>query len=312
MLIDNWFDCMDGDKISMELVNDGNEDCSMGEDEGDNDGETDMTMIMALFNESDADGDGLLSATEFSTFYSNINSDGPPSVEVFFAMMDSDGDELITASEFSDWSNNSRNDGSEPMSEEDWKDFEAMFNNMDLNSDGGWNITEFSAWNDAQENSDDGHGDHGDHGSHGGAPLDWVVIQSEDLMMELPPIAGDLSQYYAILSNCTFDDSGDSDDMMGMGGASEMTCGTDVVFVPLSNAGMGSDIMFHDVDNSGTLTYGDMLHVSPNATGDWNHVRLYSTTADAYSDENPMMTPGFTGVIGMIALLGAALLTRRD
>ena len=33
---------------------------------------------------------------------------------------------------------------------------------------------------------------------------------------------------------------------------------------------------------------------------------------DSYSDENPMMTPGFTGIVGMIALLGAVLLTRRD
>ena len=107
------------------------------------------------------------------------------------------------------------------------------------------------------------------------------------------------------------DDSGDM--MMGMGGAPEMDCGPDIMFTPLSSAGMGSAIMFHDADSSGTLTYGDMVHVSENATSEeWTHVRLYSTTADAYSDENPMMTPGFTGVIGMIALLGAALLTRRD
>jgi PGF-CTERM protein len=41
-------------------------------------------------------------------------------------------------------------------------------------------------------------------------------------------------------------------------------------------------------------------------------VRLYSTSADAYSDENPMQTPGFSSMIGIVALLGAALLTRRD
>ena len=85
------------------------------------------------------------------------------------------------------------------------------------------------------------------------------------------------------------------------------------MFTPLSSANDPNAIFFHDADSSGTLTFGDMVHVSENATSEeWTHVRLYSASADSYSDENPMLTPGFTGVIGMIALLGAALLTRRD
>ena len=35
--VDNWFDCMDGSKVSMEFVNDGTEDCPDGEDEHDSD-----------------------------------------------------------------------------------------------------------------------------------------------------------------------------------------------------------------------------------------------------------------------------------
>ena len=76
---------------------------------------------------------------------------------------------------------------------------------------------------------------------------------------------------------------------------------------------VGADIMFHDADGSGTITEGDMIHINPDldAGGDWNMVRLYSEPADSYSDENPML-PGFGAVAGIIALLGAALLTRRD
>ena len=333
--IDNWFDCMDGSNVSMELVNDGTDDCPDGDDEShdhddDHDDGSDMSGIMMYFNASDADGDGVLSAEEFTSFYNSINTDGPPNVDVLFNMVDADNDGLITVSEYGSWTNNSGSDGSEPMSEDDWNDFETMFNNMDTNSDGAWDLDEFSSWYENSMGDDDdhdGHGDgghdddddhdghdHGDHDGHMHGPLDWLIVEP-DSMTDMPTIAGDLSNYYAVLSKCTISDDGDDsgDMMMGMGGAPEMDCGPDIMFTPLSSAGMGSAIMFHDADSSGTLTYGDMVHVSENATSEeWTHVRLYSTTADAYSDENPMMTPGFTGVIGMIALLGAALLTRRD
>ena len=133
------------------------------------------------------------------------------------------------------------------------------------------------------------------------SPLDWEV-ELQDLY---PTMAGKLTDYSAVLSVCT--DNDDSSD-----GSFDLTCGEDVLVVALTDANMDAEIYFHDADNSNTITVGDMFHVSPNATGNWTDLRLYSTTADAYSDENPMMTPGFTGVIGMIALLGAALLTRRD
>ena len=333
--IDNWFDCMDGSNVSMELVNDGTDDCPDGDDEShdhddDHDDGSDMSGIMMYFNASDADGDGVLSAEEFTSFYNSLNTDGPPTVDVFFSMIDADNDGLITVSEYGSWTNDSGSDGSEPMSEEDWNNFETMFDYMDTNSDGAWDLDEFSSWYENSMGDDDddhdGHGDgghdddddhdghdHGDHDGHMHGPLDWLIVEVDST--SVPPIAGDLSNYYAVLSKCTMSDDGDDsgDMMMGMGGAPEMDCGPDIMFTPLSSAGMGSAIMFHDADSSGTLTYGDMVHVSENATSEeWTHVRLYSTTADAYSDENPMMTPGFTGVIGMIALLGAALLTRRD
>jgi len=74
----------------------------------------------------------------------------------------------------------------------------------------------------------------------------------------------------------------------------------------------GSSIMFHDTDSSGTISDGDMIHISETVDVDFEEVRLYSSSADAYSDENPVFEmPGFTGVVGVLALLGAALLRRK-
>ena len=55
-----------------------------------------------------------------------------------------------------------------------------------------------------------------------------------------------------------------------------------------------------------------MIHISALLVVDYDEVRLYSSSADAYSDENPVFEmPGFTGVVGVLALLGAALLRRK-
>ena len=67
-----------------------------------------------------------------------------------------------------------------------------------------------------------------------------------------------------------------------------------------------------DSDSSGTLTNGDVIMIEGNTSENWTHVRLHSTSADAYSDENPMLTPGFTTVLGVLSLMGAAMIGRRD
>ena len=136
----------------MELVNDGTDDCPYGDDENHHDDDGDMEFIMMYFNYSDADGDGVLSADEFTTFYNNIN-DGP-SIEFLFSLMDYDGDGMVTASEYSDYANETTG-VSEPMSEEDWNDFVAMFSYMDTNSDGGMDLEELSAMMGSMDDDDD-------------------------------------------------------------------------------------------------------------------------------------------------------------
>ena len=115
---------------------------------------------------------------------------------------------------------------------------------------------------------------------------------------------GDLSDYKIELATCEEDYDMDT-------GEETMTC-TTVMSVAIADAGEDSDIMFHDADSSGTLSVGDMIHVGETAE-EWDTVRLYSVSADAYSDENPMHdAPGFTGLVGMLALLGAAFIRRNE
>lgn len=115
---------------------------------------------------------------------------------------------------------------------------------------------------------------------------------------------GDLSDYKIELATCESDYDMDT-------GEETMTC-TTVMSVAIADAGEDSDIMFHDADSSGTLSVGDMIHIGETAES-WDEVRLYSISADAYSDENPMHdAPGFTGLVGMLALLGAAFIRRNE
>ena len=99
-------------------------------------------------------------------------------------------------------------------------------------------------------------------------------------------------------------------------------CGDDVYSVKLSSIALSEQeamfstqsIIFMDMDESGTLTTGDMFMIDTSSLDldeDWNAGRLHSEEADAYSDENPMAMPGFTGILATIGLLGAALI-RRD
>ena len=160
--------------------------------------------------------------------------------------------------------------------------------------------------------TDDGDGDGHDHGGEMMAPLDWG-IDTTDMMTDVSMIEGAFDDYSIVLALCTMDeDSMDEEDMMM--GAPSMTCGDDVLKISIADAMMeGASVGFHDADASGTITSGDMIHVSPDYEADqpWNTVRLHSTSADKYSDENPML-PGFGVVAGLVALISAAMIARRD
>jgi hypothetical protein len=227
------------------------------------------------FDWFDADGDGMLDSNEFNDF-AEMTSEGP--MMVCYSVNSDEVDLSITSEEYCDYANTIWTEALQPVNDGD----------------------------DGMDDNGDGHDDHGDHGSM----FDWMISETQDMPME-----GSFDDYTITLAMCTMDDSNDDGMDMGMGTTPTMDCSDDVLSVTIADA-MIQDavVMFHDVDMSGTISQGDMVHINPDidADGDWNTVRLYSTSANSYSDENPMLTPGFTGALGMLALLGAALLTRRD
>ena len=145
-------------------------------------------------------------------------------------------------------------------------------------------------------------GDHSDHEDHGDSDEErvWYITNEMDFHFE-----GDMSDYSIVLALCDEDINWDT-------GETIKECSTHMT-VSMNDAMLEtSSVMFHDTDSSGTISDGDMIHVS-DSSDDWDEVRLYSTSADAYSDENPMHdAPGFTGLVGMLALLGAAFIRRND
>ena len=157
-------------------------------------------------------------------------------------------------------------------------------------------------WDDCGDGSDEGVEEQ-EEGSH-----DRTFTVTSDAEF---PFAGALDDYSVELANCTEDDDG------------ALTCGNndtdinndaqinvlDILVDGLDNTGVG----FIDEDASGTLTNGDTIVVGGNTSGNWTHVRLHSTSADAYSDENPLQElPGFTALLGVLSLMGAAMIGRRD
>ena len=121
---------------------------------------------------------------------------------------------------------------------------------------------------------------------------------------------GDLSDYRLVISNCTLDskttDSSNNtitagrsgNDSLGGGsppiyGSDGNTC-TDIVEYDLAdimwnnNSDQLMGVQYVDADSSGTLSEGDRFEFSDNNTmyDDVNMLRLFSISADGYSDEN--------------------------
>ena len=163
-------------------------------------------------------------------------------------------------------------------------------------------------WDDCGDNSDEGVEEQEE------GPLNRTFTITSDADFDF---AGSFDDYSIVLANCVEE----TDDM----GETTLTCDEDnstmFSLADSSTEGRDNDNAWEpgeyiflsecDRDSSGTLTNGDVIIVDGNFTN-WTHVRLHSTSADAYSDENPMLTPGFTTILGALSLMGAAMIGRRD
>ena len=335
----NWFDCMDGSQVWISQVNDGTEDCPDGDDEmpdmGDDDHHDDDTPSpQELLNLTDSDSSGTMTMDEFNAYMGQDGEEIPQEMidefNLIFDEADSDDsgdldideleqfiidiDDYMMSMEDSEEMFTCDNGETIPMS---WVD-----DGMDDCSDGS---------DEPEMDDGEGHGDEDmvcydmsthtvDHTIDNQADCEdagymWTEDQSDDhdgddeIVMYITSemdfyFEGDMSDYKIELASCDYDYDMET-------GEETSTC-TTVMSVAINDAGMDSDIMFHDADSSGTISVGDMIHIGETDV-EWDKVRLYSISADAYSDENPMHNaPGFTGLVGMLALLGAAFIRRNE
>ena len=335
----NWFDCMDGSQVWISQVNDGTEDCPDGDDEmpdmGDDDHHDDDTPSpQELLNLTDSDSSGTMTMDEFNAYMGQDGEEIPQEMidefNLIFDEADSDDsgdldideleqfiidiDDYMMSMEDSEEMFTCDNGETIPMS---WVD-----DGMDDCSDGS---------DEPEMDDGEGHGDEDmvcydmsthtvDHTIDNQADCEdagymWTEDQSDDhdgddeIVMYITSemdfyFEGDMSDYKIELASCDYDYDMET-------GEETSTC-TTVMSIGLGDAKRDSDIMFHDADSSGTISVGDMIHIGETDV-EWDKVRLYSISADAYSDENPMHNaPGFTGLVGMLALLGAAFIRRNE
>jgi len=257
----------------------------------------------AIFDEADSDDSGDLDIDELEQFIIDID-DYMMSMEDSEEMFTCDNGETIPMSWVDDGMDDCSDGSDEPEmddghdhgddhGDEDMVCYDMSTHTVDHTIDNQADCEDAGyMWTEDQSDDHDGH-DHGDD------EIVMYITSEMDFHFE-----GDMSDYKIELASCDYDYDMDTGEEM-------KTC-TTVMSVAINDAGMNSDIMFHDADSSGTISVGDMIHIGETDV-EWDEVRLYSISADAYSDENPMHNaPGFTGLVGMLALLGAAFIRRNE
>ncbi len=210
--------------------------------------------------------------------------------EDVLALFDTDGDDHLSWQEF--WDAWTEEEGT--SSQEAESALMDAYTDADGDGDELLSLTELEAFImsvEAMEFSDEeGEGT-------GGEDDGWYLDSDVDIAFE-----GNMEDYKIELASCTSE---------YVDGEEVTTCET-VLSMAVADAVAGATIEFDDVDESGTLSVGDVIYVGEVAE-EWDTVRLYSISANAYSDENPMNNmPGFTGVLATLSLLGAAFIRRND
>ena len=293
------FECNDGEIIEFALLNDGAYDCADGEDEPDYE-EEEMSYWMC------ADGMEQIPLSWVSDGYADCE-DG--SDEVLDSNFDCYDGTSITLDMVSD-DNMDCADGEDEPEYEEGQDTNVFY--CDDGSDSvpmEWVNDDYEDCGDgSDEGLGEGHG-YGDYmvGAVGMAAGDMIQWNGGSLTDATSADVMDL-----VLSMCdSFNTIDGSEGELSVG----EDCGDDVErwsFVDIV-AGNVVGVEFFDADESGTLTNGDMFMISEDleTTEDWNAVRL--AKGMAYADENPeVVLPGFTAALGIISMLGAALLVRKN
>ena len=249
-----------------------------GNESGDPMDEDDWEGFSTIFDLSDEDGDGGLNYSEFLEMWDLVTYGSDDNPNLAFAMMDSNGDGELTSNEWTDFA---EDEG------ENTEGLEMVVHLYDLDNSGGLDIYEFmGVFYGGEENA-----------------MDYLPAFMIYSFLEFAH--GDFDDYSLTLADCDYED----ESWVPSNCNNVMTI--ELGFMLQEDGNMPAGMYYMDSDESGTISSGDMIMFNPDITPmEWNSVRLYSESADAYSDENPML-PGFTGIIATISLLGAALI-RRD
>ena len=331
----------DGDEWS------GSDDGEDGHDDDDGPPSPEDAMYMA-----DSDGDGNMSQEEFVTYWNNENPDAPidsdqsflttedvedlielcdydapsdlidinemqcfidnlvgmmpndentPSLDDFFNHFDTDGDGHLTATEFID-----AHDGEIP--DEDQDGVHDMFDMYDNDESGGLDYYEFEPLYDMMVDSDDG--DDGDDDGHGMERNDATGFVAENQTLNAP--ITDFEVHF--LSDCEEEYDEEEDQMI----QPDLSACTNEFSIPLTGGeAEGVTITYTDHDGDGLVSPGDEMSVE---WGDYDgeeidKMEIYDTYASQYSSESaamPPVLPGFGAILGALALLGAAIASRRD
>jgi hypothetical protein len=293
------FECNDGTIIDFALLNDGAYDCADEEDEPDYE-EEEMTYWIC------ADGMDEIPLSMVSDGYADCEDGSDEDLTSFF---DCDDGTSITLDLVSD-DNMDCPDGEDEPEYEEGQDTNVFYCNDGSDSVPMEWVND--AYNDCDDGSDEGLGEghgYGDYmvGAAGMAAGDLIEWNGGSLTDATSADGMDL-----VLSMC--DSFNTIDGAEGELSAAE-DCGDDVERWSFADIAAGNvvGIEFFDADGSGTLTNGDMFMITEDleTTEDWNAVRL--AKGMAYADENPeVVLPGFTAALGIISMLGAALLVRKN
>ena len=283
-------------------------------DESDMNGDEDNEMwtFNREMSECDSNTDGMVDFEELDACVSmDLTNDGYDSdsfegLQEMFDMVDANEDGMLDSDEFATFAtmtsgqDDGDNNGEDEFICDDGSTIPMSYvNDGEEDCDGGedeYATDDSDDGNHGHGNDDDGHDESNPGNSHD--EIVMYITAGEDFYFE-----GDMSDYKIELASCE-EDYSDTGELT-------RTCES-VMSIAINDAGMDSDIVFHDADSSGTISVGDMVHIGETSE-EWDTVRLYSVSADAYSDEYPVQNaPGFTGLVGMLALLGAAFIRRNE